>query len=103
MAESILQKQLVLGELLDLQSFTNVCKTFVDLYKIGLKVFDASGTKLVDMKVVYDETPDQMVTGVVPLLEAGASIIGGCCGSTPDHIRAFRHAMDLYRTAKVLR
>ena len=51
MSESILQKQLILGELLDLPSFTNVCKTFVDLYKIGLKVFDASGTKVVDMKV----------------------------------------------------
>ena len=51
MAESVLQKQLMLGELLDLQSFTHVCKTFVDLYKIGLKVFDAQGTKLVDMKV----------------------------------------------------
>jgi 5-methyltetrahydrofolate--homocysteine methyltransferase len=52
--------------------------------------------KLVDMKVVYDETPEQMVCGVVPLLEAGANIIGGCCGSTPDHIRAFRLAMDQY-------
>ncbi len=46
------------------------------------------------MKVVYDETPEQMVCGVVPLLEAGVDIIGACCGSTPDHIRAFRDAMD---------
>lgn len=52
--------------------------------------------KLVDLKVVYDETPEQMVCGVVPLLEAGANIVGGCCGSTPDHIRAFRIAMDEY-------
>ena len=56
---------------------------------------NAGQPKLVDMKVVYDETPEEMVKGVVPLLEAGASIIGGCCGSTPDHIRAFRQAMDL--------
>jgi 5-methyltetrahydrofolate--homocysteine methyltransferase len=61
---------------------------------------NAGQPKLVDMKVVYDETPDQMVTGVVPLLEAGASIIGGCCGSTPDHIRAFRQAMDLFHRTK---
>src|SRR3954466_8890762 len=51
---------------------------------------------LVDMKVVYNETPEEMVRGVIPLLEAGANIIGGCCGSTPDHIRAFRKAMDEY-------
>ena len=61
---------------------------------------NAGQPKLVNMKVVYDETPEQMVTGVVPLLEAGANIIGGCCGSTPDHIRAFRQAMDRFRTAK---
>lgn len=57
---------------------------------------NAGQPKLVDMKVVYDETPDQMVRGVVPLLEAGARIIGGCCGSTPDHIRAFRQAINTY-------
>jgi 5-methyltetrahydrofolate--homocysteine methyltransferase len=57
---------------------------------------NAGQPKLVNMKIHYDETPEQMVKGVVPLLEAGANIIGGCCGSTPDHIRAFRKAMDEY-------
>jgi len=61
---------------------------------------NAGQPKLVDMKVVYDETPDQMVVGVVPLLEAGVNIIGGCCGSTPDHIRAFRRSMDIYFAAQ---
>ena len=42
------------------------------------------------MKVIYDETPQQMVMGVTPILEAGVSILGACCGSSPDHIRAFR-------------
>ena len=60
---------------------------------------NAGQPKLVDLKVVYDETPEEMVRGVIPLLEAGASIIGGCCGSTPDHIRAFRHAMDMHLAA----
>jgi 5-methyltetrahydrofolate--homocysteine methyltransferase len=55
---------------------------------------NAGQPKLVDMKVVYDETPEQMVEGLVPLVEAGTSILGACCGSTPDHIRAFRHALD---------
>jgi len=63
---------------------------------------NAGQPKLVDLKVVYDETPAQMVSGVVPLLQAGASIIGGCCGSTPDHIRAFREAMDQFQTARAL-
>jgi 5-methyltetrahydrofolate--homocysteine methyltransferase len=55
--------------------------------------------KLVQMKVVYDETPEDMVHGVAPLLAAGANIVGGCCGSTPDHIRAFRRAIDDYIAA----
>jgi two-component system sensor histidine kinase BarA len=62
-AESILQKKLVLGELLDLPTFTQVCKTFVDLYKIGLKVFDANGTKLVDIKIASGDFCAYMFTG----------------------------------------
>jgi 5-methyltetrahydrofolate--homocysteine methyltransferase len=58
---------------------------------------NAGQPKLVKMKVVYDETPAEMVPGVAPLLAAGAGIVGACCGSTPDHIRAFRQAMDLCR------
>jgi hypothetical protein len=34
------------------------------------------------------------VKGLVPLLKMGANIIGSCCGSTPEHIRAFRKVMD---------
>jgi 5-methyltetrahydrofolate--homocysteine methyltransferase len=57
---------------------------------------NAGQPTLVNMKICYDQSPEEMVKGVVPLLEAGASIVGGCCGSTPDHIRAFRQAMDKY-------
>jgi len=55
---------------------------------------NAGKPQLINMKVVYDETPEQMVKGLVPLLEAGTNIVGSCCGSTPDHIRAFRRVMD---------
>jgi 5-methyltetrahydrofolate--homocysteine methyltransferase len=55
---------------------------------------NAGKPKLVNMKVVYDETPEQMVKGLTPLLNAGANIVGSCCGSTPDHTRAFRKVMD---------
>jgi 5-methyltetrahydrofolate--homocysteine methyltransferase len=61
---------------------------------------NAGQPKLIEMKVFYDETPEQMVKGIVPLLETGVNILGGCCGSSPDHIRAFRQAMDQYLMAK---
>jgi 5-methyltetrahydrofolate--homocysteine methyltransferase len=57
---------------------------------------NAGQPRLVGMRVVYDETPEQMASGVAPLLEIRTNIIGGCCGSTPDHIRAFRRSMDMH-------
>jgi len=45
-------------------------------------------------KLIYDETPAFMAERVAKLLEIGVSIIGGCCGTTPDHIRAIREAVD---------
>jgi 5-methyltetrahydrofolate--homocysteine methyltransferase len=61
---------------------------------------NAGQPRLENMRVVYDETPEQMVAGLVPLLRAGAAVVGACCGSTPEHIRAFRRAMDEYLAAK---
>jgi len=55
---------------------------------------NAGKPQLINMKIVYDETPEQMVKGLLPLLKTGANIVGSCCGSTPDHIRAFRKVMD---------
>jgi 5-methyltetrahydrofolate--homocysteine methyltransferase len=55
---------------------------------------NAGVPKLINLKVVYDETPAQMAAGVAPLLCAGANVIGACCGSTPEHIRAFRAEID---------
>jgi 5-methyltetrahydrofolate--homocysteine methyltransferase len=49
---------------------------------------------LENMKVVYKETPEEMVRGLEDLLEAGVRIVGGCCGSTPAHIRKFREVLD---------
>jgi 5-methyltetrahydrofolate--homocysteine methyltransferase len=49
---------------------------------------------LVNMQVQYNETPEEMSAGLPALLAAGARIVGGCCGSTPDHIRMFRKILD---------
>ncbi|MFC1693843.1 homocysteine S-methyltransferase family protein [Candidatus Latescibacterota bacterium] len=50
--------------------------------------------ELVDGVTVYRETPDQMASRIKELIEAGARIIGGCCGTTPEHIRKFRKVID---------
>jgi signal transduction histidine kinase len=48
---SVLQAPLLLGDLLDVKSFTEVCQSFAELYRVGVKVFDVEGNKLVDVKV----------------------------------------------------
>ncbi|KPL15126.1 hypothetical protein AMJ74_02075 [candidate division WOR_3 bacterium SM1_77] len=49
-------------------------------------------------KVVYLETPDFMAEKAGKLISLGVSIIGGCCGTTPAHIRALRKAVDTGRS-----
>lgn len=39
-------------------------------------------------KTLFKDTPEDMAKRVPELIAAGANIIGGCCGTTPDHIRA---------------
>ena len=43
---------------------------------------------------VFPDTPEMMASLVPDLVHAGANIIGGCCGTTPDHIRAIKQAVE---------
>jgi 5-methyltetrahydrofolate--homocysteine methyltransferase len=47
----------------------------------------------------YPRTPETMASALVPLLEAGISMVGGCCGTTPEHICAFRKVVDVWNGA----
>ena len=46
------------------------------------------------LRTIYSQSPEEMAEYVPDLATAGVQIIGGCCGTTPDHIRAFRRALD---------
>ncbi len=43
---------------------------------------------------VYPRTPEQMAARLPELLESGVSMVGGCCGTTPEHIAAFRPIVE---------
>ena len=49
---------------------------------------------LVNGTDTFPETPEMMAACVPSLLEAGANIIGGCCGTTPAHIRAIKEVIN---------
>ncbi len=50
--------------------------------------------EFVKEKIVYNGTPELMARYVELAANAGATIIGGCCGTTPEHVQAMRHAID---------
>ncbi|MDI6767855.1 MAG: homocysteine S-methyltransferase family protein [Bacteroidota bacterium] len=47
-----------------------------------------------DEVLIYPETPDFMARKSKELVEAGVKIIGGCCGTTPEHITAIRKTIE---------
>ena len=54
---------------------------------------NAGMPETVDGCLVYRETPEQMGVKAVRLAEAGASIVGGCCGTGPTHIAAMKRGI----------
>ncbi len=50
--------------------------------------------KYVDGHIHYDGTPELMARYAILARNAGARIIGGCCGTMPEHLRAMREALE---------
>ncbi len=57
---------------------------------------NAGTPEIQDGSVLFPETPEKFGSYVTALLERGARIVGGCCGTTPDHIAEVRVAVDQY-------
>ncbi|MBP5274073.1 MAG: homocysteine S-methyltransferase family protein [Abditibacteriota bacterium] len=57
---------------------------------------NAGAPILKDGAITYIETPEKMAESVPALIEAGANIIGGCCGTTPAHIKAMAKAAEAF-------
>ena len=50
----------------------------------------------VGTEIVYSGTPDLMAKYATMAIDAGASIVGGCCGTSPEHLASMRSAIDNY-------
>lgn len=84
------------GTNLDIKSYLEI----VSIYKSaapGKPIMaqpNAGKPEMAGGRIIYRETPEMMAAEVAPLVEAGARIVGGCCGTTPEHIRLFRVELD---------
>ena len=56
---------------------------------------NAGAPEVCGTTVIYHDTPEKMAQSADRLLDAGAKILGGCCGTTPEHIAAFRRLIDV--------
>lgn len=54
---------------------------------------NAGMPEIADGHTFYRMTPEEFAAEAMFLLEAGAGILGGCCGTTPEHIRALKNAV----------
>jgi len=49
---------------------------------------------VVDGETTFPMSAEEFAGFATPLIEAGASLLGGCCGTSPEHLRALRGAVD---------
>jgi 5-methyltetrahydrofolate--homocysteine methyltransferase len=54
---------------------------------------NAGAPKMIDGEIRYDATPDDMAELARKLRAIGISIVGGCCGTTPEHLAAMSKAV----------
>ena len=59
---------------------------------------NAGVPELVGGKTVFRQGPEHMAGLVEDLVDAGADIVGGCCGTTPQHIKAMKAVVDRLRS-----
>jgi 5-methyltetrahydrofolate--homocysteine methyltransferase len=45
-------------------------------------------------EIIYPQGPEEMAAGLPLIITAGANIVGGCCGTTPEHIRCFARSIS---------
>ncbi len=49
---------------------------------------NAGKPQLIDNKTIFEMGPESFASGIKECINAGARIVGGCCGTTPAHIQA---------------
>ena len=62
---------------------------------------NAGMPKLVDNKTIFELSPEDFAKKALKLADAGAGILGGCCGTTPQHIKALNDVLGDYKPQAV--
>lgn len=89
------------GTGMDMAGATLVTEIYRETTNLPVMIQPNAGLPVLEnMKAVYKQPPEETAAEVPAALAAGASIIGSCCGSTPDHTRAIRAKVDAFNAAQ---
>jgi 5-methyltetrahydrofolate--homocysteine methyltransferase len=81
------------------EKMIKIARAFKDHTNLPIAIQANAGLPIMqDGQTMYPESPDFMAEKVVELLEIGVQVIGGCCGTTPEHIKAFRSVVYNFRS-----
>ncbi|MFB3073349.1 MAG: bifunctional homocysteine S-methyltransferase/methylenetetrahydrofolate reductase, partial [bacterium] len=76
------------------QGMLDVIRRMRELTDLPLSVHPNAGMpRIVQDRYIYLSSPEYVAEYAAAFAEAGAQIIGGCCGTTPDHVRAMGKAL----------
>lgn len=79
-----------------IEGLIDICKIIADNTDRYIMIQPNAGLPVLEgSKTVFKETPQEMARLAPQLAQAGANIIGGCCGTTPTHITAIKKALGL--------
>ena len=88
------------GTGMDMPGAASVAEIYRDTVDLPIMIQPNAGLPVLEnMKAVYKQPPEETAAKVPEALEAGANIIGSCCGSTPDHTAAIRAKVDAWNAA----
>jgi 5-methyltetrahydrofolate--homocysteine methyltransferase len=86
------------GRDLDLRACAEILKAYRSATQLPLFARPNAGSLSVAKD--YPRVPEEMADQLPMLLQAGATMIGGCCGTSPAHIGAFRAVVDAWNSGK---
>ena len=78
-----------------IENMIKIAREFKQVTTLPVMIQSNAGKpKLIGNTVNYPETPEFFAEKTRELIDAGVSIIGGCCGTTQEHIRAIKNVVD---------
>jgi len=88
---------------LGIEHYRAVCQRLKQASSLPVWIKANAGLpRLVDGAVIYDVTPEHFASTAMEILAAGASFIGGCCGTTPDFIQEISRRLTALQDASDL-